>query len=175
MLRVALLAAMAAVWWLAIAAWPDLPDRIPLHFDAAGRPDGDAPRSPWLWFGLPAFATCLGAALGLILPGWTRAAARRNSPRLNMPDAIRFQALPEASRLRAVEPMAGALQCMALLLQGLFAWIVNGIAAVATGAASTLPSTPVFGFVAGIVATAGWMLVAIRRAVAREFAAQHGR
>jgi uncharacterized membrane protein len=174
MLRVALLVAMAGVWWLAIAAWPELPDRIPMHFDAAGRPDGRAPRSPWLWFGLPAFASGLGAWFGLVLPRFLVTAARRNSGWLNMPDAKRFRALPEASRLRAVEPVATALGCMALLLQGLFGWIVHGIATVASGTASTLPSTPVLGFEVGIVATAGWLLVVSRRVEAREFAAHRG-
>lgn len=170
-LRLLLLAAIAAPWGIAAVAWPELPARIPMHFDAAGRPDGWGETSAWLWFSLPAFGTVLTLALGLGLPRWMAALARANSPWLNVPNKRAFAALPEAARVRAVVGPAKWLAVLALAIQSLLAWIVFGSARVASGAWDVLPPWPSYGLLAVVLACAGCLAVAGSRAVKREIAA----
>ncbi|MFM1872837.1 MAG: hypothetical protein RL398_2259 [Planctomycetota bacterium] len=170
MLRWTLVCAILAVWAVAIQAWPDLPARIPIHYDLAGNPDGWVDKGVLSWFGLPAVGTLLGGVVGLLLPVWTERMAAANSPYLNVPDKRRFAALSAAARVRAVAPMRPGLAVVGLAVQGLFFWIVYGGAAVAGGRWQTLPSWPTFVAVAVIVAAALGMTLASSRAVRREFA-----
>lgn len=68
------LAVIAAMWLAALAAFGELPERIPIHWNVAGEPDGWAPR--WLGaFWLPA----LGVGVWLLFPVIPRADPRRVS------------------------------------------------------------------------------------------------
>ena len=166
---------VAALWALALAAWPDLPERIPTHFDVGGRPDAWSPRGFSSWFLLPTLATGMVALMGLGLPRWIVGMARRNSSLLNMPQKARFQALPEEARVRAVASTAKGLQRVALLVAALFGWILYGTNEVAHGRWQALPPTGLFAVVGLLVAQALWLVVSASRAVSREVAAAAGR
>lgn len=170
MLRYTLILAMLAVWAVAIQAWPGLPERIPLHFDAGGQPDGWVAKGWVVWFALPVLASLLGGVVGLALPAWTERLAERNSPYLNVPDRRRFAALSAAARVRALQPMRRGLALVGLCVQGLFGWIVYGCTQVASNAWQTLSPMPVFAFVAAILLAALGMTLGCRRAIRREFA-----
>ncbi len=167
-MRVLLVLTIAGVWVLAIAAWPSLPDRIPIHFDIAGRADGWADKSAWWWFALPALATLVGALLGLLLPRWMLAMARTNSRWLNVPRKQQFMALPLDARERAIEAPMPWLLALACCVQVLIGWIVFGSARVAAGEWATLPPVSSFVAIGLVLACAVGLAVAGIRAVRRE-------
>lgn len=171
MLRALVVLAMLANWWLAISAWPELPERIPMHYDLAGNPDRWADRSLLGWFGVPLLGTVLGVLLGLLLPRWTVGMAARNSPWLNVPNKRAFVRLSEPARVRAVQPMVLGLVRIALLVQLLLGYLVYGGARIATGAWQSLPSWPSFAVLAALLACVVHLAVAGHRAVRRETAA----
>ncbi|MFO1077814.1 MAG: DUF1648 domain-containing protein [Planctomycetota bacterium] len=155
---------------LAIALWPELPERIPLHFDAAGWPDGfGAPDVEW--FVIPGLLALFGAGCGYGLPLLARHLARTNSGLLNVPDRERFRALPEEARVRAVAPLGPWLCAIACELQLLTAFLVDGTWRIATGRWQRLPPALLYGLLAVVLATAIGLAVANARAVRRECAA----
>ncbi|MEZ6036733.1 MAG: DUF1648 domain-containing protein [Planctomycetota bacterium] len=166
-LRTLLLLGAAAVWWLALAAWPTLPARIPMHFGLSGTPDRWADTSVWSWFLFPAMATVFAYALGFALPAWMRRLAATNSPWLNVPDATRFRALPTAHRVAVVDRAAAPLAVMGLEIMALFAWIVSGTARVARDEWRALPVWPVLVCVGAILVSAVHMALATKAAVRR--------
>lgn len=170
MAKLVLLLAMLGVWGLAAWLWPGLPERIPMHFDFAGRPDGWVEKSVLVWFGLPALATAVSAVLGLLLPIWMVHLARTNSRWLNVPRKDLFVQLPVEARVRAVAAPARWLTVLGCLVQGLFGWIVFGSSRVAVGAWDVLPATPTFVGVGAIVLCAIGLAFAGAHAVKREFA-----
>jgi len=171
MMRALLVVALVALWWFALAAWPDLPEQIPTHFDLQG--NADAWREPNFasWFLLPSLATLMGLLLGLLLPPLVIGMARRNSSMLNMPQRERFRALPEAARVRAVTSITGGLQWLSLSLVGLFGWILYGTNKMAHGEWQTMPPFGLFGFVGLVMAQSIWLAISSSRAVSRECAA----
>ena len=70
-------AAHAGLWWRAAAWYPRLPERIPIHFDIAGKPDGWAVRSLVTWFSLPGLSLVMTLLLVTAGFGGVRALARR--------------------------------------------------------------------------------------------------
>ncbi|MGC6486354.1 MAG: DUF1648 domain-containing protein [Planctomycetota bacterium] len=169
-----LVLSVAALWTLAVTAWPDLPAQVPTHFDVGGRPDAWSAPGFWSWFLLPTLATGMVLLMGVGLPRWVVGMARRNSSLLNMPQKARFQALPEAARVRAVSSTAQGLQRVALLVVGLFGWILYGTREVAHGRWEVLPPTGLFGVVGLLIAQSLWLVVSASRAVSREVAAEQG-
>lgn len=169
-----LVLSVAALWTLAVTAWPDLPEQVPTHFDVGGRPDAWAAPGFASWFLLPTLATGMVLLMGVGLPRWVVGMARRNSSLLNMPQKARFQALPEEARVRAVAVAAKGLQRVALLVTALFGWILYGTNEVAHGRWEALPSTVMFTVVGLLVAQSLWLIVAASRAVSREVAAVAG-
>jgi uncharacterized membrane protein len=167
-MRIVLLASLLAVWGLALAAWPELPDRIPVHFDALGRPDGWAARHAAWWFLLPGLGTVLGVGVGILLPRWMVALARANSPWLNVPRKREFMALSADARERAVRAPAACLTWLAIMVQVLLGWIVHGSARVAVGDWTVLPPVPTFVLIGGLLAIVAALVVAGARAVGRE-------
>lgn len=88
----------------ALWAWPHLPDRIPVHFGADGRPDGWADRSLTSWFALPSLAILLTLLMGAFRP------LMRRYPRLvNLPDRRHLSELPEVARGPVLEMVSGFL------------------------------------------------------------------
>ncbi len=168
MVRMLLVLVLLADWGAALWWWSALPERVPIHFDLNGVPNGWAERSLWWWFLLPALGTGLCLGFGVLLPRWIRALAKSNSRWLNVPHKERLAALPEAARVRAVAASTGWLEGLAVLVAVLFGWIVNGSALVAVGTWSRLPSWPSFLLVGAVVASGAGMAFASSRAVQRE-------
>jgi len=175
LLRCGLAAAIIGNLVIALVEWPTLPERIPVHFDAGGSPDGWAARSPWVWFGLPALATGLGGGLGLLLPLAIVRMARTNSPWLNVPSKATFVALPVDARERVALAAANWLVVLAIATQGVFVWIAIGSAKVARGEWRLLPPWPSYVLIAFVVLCAVAMAIGIHRAVRREGAVASGR
>lgn len=140
----------ATVWWRAVRWFPELPERIPVHFDAAGSPDAWVAKA-WLpWFALPLVDTGMVVLFGAITalagklserhPGWC-----------NMPKKRLFVALSPAGRRQAMGPTRTFLLGMLLLLAALFCWVVEGTARVALGQQRALAPWPVFVFVGAVL------------------------
>ncbi len=109
---------LAAMWATALALWPRLPERIPVHFDLAGRPDRWARTSFLGWFGLPLTFSGMGMLFALV-GAFVRRAVVRRPQLLNVPYKAAFVNLPVEARLRAVRPLGALLWGM----PGLFALI----------------------------------------------------
>lgn len=96
------IALLIAFWVFCIIAWPSLPERIPIHYNMRGRPDGWADALVG-WFALPAVATLTILFFQVIV----RAAAV--TPNYwNVPEKQRFLALTEEQR----RPIIGELITM---------------------------------------------------------------
>ncbi len=103
-------AALALMWLLALVTYFRLPDRFPIHFDLAGRPDGWAERGAegfLTWLLLP-----IMASLTSLLMRWAARATRTNPTLWNIPRKREFLALDAARR----EPIQ-------LLLEASMAWL----------------------------------------------------
>jgi hypothetical protein len=95
-------AGQALIWWRALAWYPHLPDRIPMHFNGSGTPDRWADRG-WEWFLLPgmsALLVALFAAIALFLD-WM---AMRTPALINVPNKELFVRLSPTGRMRVVAP-----------------------------------------------------------------------
>lgn len=124
-----LIEALALAGWLTllaltVALWPTLPQRLPLHFDAAGRPDGWGARSSFLT--LPILGTVLYAALTVV---------RRFPHAYNYPWPI--TAANAERQYRLARRMIAAIKAIAVWL---FAGLLWGTAQVASGGAQGLNS-----------------------------------
>jgi len=73
-------------------AYPRLPGRIPVHFNASGNADCWAEKSRGLWFALPIVA--LGLTGLMYLMSLAVSGARHNPRWLNIPHKAQFLALP---------------------------------------------------------------------------------
>jgi uncharacterized membrane protein len=158
---------VALIWGLAWYWWPQVPQRVPLHFDLAGRPDRYGERGFGSWFLLPLLATLLALFLGVALPKWLRWLAVRAPGLLNLPRHDEFLRLSVPGRLRAIEPVHALLQLLASEVVLMFAWISYATLQVATGAWERLPSAFVIVVIATVLATALGSLPLLRRAVER--------
>ncbi len=116
--------AVALVAWAAWL-WPDLPTRIPVHFDGAGTPDRWDGRSLLSWLGLPLVGLAPAAGLD-VLAVWTRRHPR--SPTLNLPNKQAVLDLPTERRAPVLQRVsdllfatgAACLVAFALLQQGMW-------------------------------------------------------
>lgn len=88
----------------ALWAWPQLPERIPVHFGLDGTADGWAERSVLSWFG----PTLVAALISLLLLLF-RALMPRYPRLVNLPDRTRLADLPEVARQPVLEMMGGFL------------------------------------------------------------------
>jgi len=108
----------------------DFPDRIPVHFNAAGRPDAYRPASfASIWM-LPLLTLVFGALLPLfaLLTARARRAVRRGDGGLSLVVQQRFRAMT-----------ANFLAIVAILMAALLTVLSIGSVRVAIGAAKTLP------------------------------------
>lgn len=167
-MHILLIASMLVVWGLAVAAWPHLPETIPLHFGSEGRPDRWGATTWWAWFGLPALGTSIGAALAFLLPRLMVAMARRNSRWLNVPHKALFTALPAEARERAVRAPVPWLHGLVVGWQVLLAYLVSGSARVADGRWTAVPTMPMFILLAALLLCVLGLVRASARAVRRE-------
>jgi hypothetical protein len=149
--------ACVALWCLARAK---LPERIPAHFDLAGRPDRFGDRDGTIAL-MVAFSVAISALL-IGLAFFVRRAIVRWPAIVNLPRKERILALPPEERVAAVEPLAAALAWIAVPAQALFVYILLGTYRVATGEAATLPAWPIAICVLAVLAIAG---VGVRRSI----------
>ena len=161
----------AALWWRVIAWSSQLPERFPIHFDFAGKPDGWSTNRA-VWFLLPAISLALVALFGGII-AWTGSLARSAPGIVNVPRKDIFVKLSPEGRAAVLAPTRVFLAWMLMLITALFIFIVEGSARVAVGQAATLPSWPVFVFLGCVFATLPFMMIATTRAIDRR-AAEEG-
>lgn len=159
--------AHAGVWALAGALWTRLPERFPVHYDIEGRPDRWGDREALSWFGLPLVGlgiTTLLLGLGAGIP-WM---AGRWPGIMNVPRKEAFVRLPPDARRKAVRPAQAMLAVLALLANGLFAYLIWGAHAIATGARPTLSGWVMAPFFAGVILSLVFGTLALRRAILAE-------
>ena len=94
-----------------------LPERIPIHFDLAGTPNGWGSRVSFLI--LPAIGIATIGLLYYVLRFATRVPIR-NPTLLNIPDKKRFLELPEHEQRWVMEPLNDMADYMVALLSILF-------------------------------------------------------
>lgn len=95
----------------AAVAWPDLPDRIPVHFGLSGRPDRWGSRV-WIWL-LPSLAALVTAGLSLL-----ERHPRIYNYRVPIHDENR------ATQYRLARELVVQLEAAVVLLFGWLEWIV---------------------------------------------------
>jgi uncharacterized membrane protein len=133
-LRLAALGLLAALYAGSAAAYPRLPERIPIHFDLAGNPDGWASTSLLSWFLLPLIATAMAGFLFVI----GRVSEYR--PELwNIPEKPRFLALPAEARAPIAARLRAFLALMAVMITALMGVFQVEVFVTATGQASAKP------------------------------------
>ena len=130
------IASLAHAWM----TYPDMPERVPIHFGVDGAPDGWANRSLGAALALPLMALVMGGGIGLL--GLLSTGAGHRPP-------------PEREKLRAaLPPLAIFLGVIALLSSALMAGLSYDSVRVALGRQQTLGWWPL----AGGVLMGGWAI-----------------
>ncbi len=169
---IACLVTLALTWTMAFVLWPTLPDRIPLHFDFAGRPDRAGDRTWFNWLLGPIVVSALSILLAGTSAGIVRL-ARTRPAWINVPDAARFRALQPDERVRVLAPLIGVLSLAPALINLLAIYLLAGTQAVAVGRWQRLPATPLIVVVAAVLATVVVGALQVRRLI-REASARRG-
>jgi len=149
LLELAALAALALGIWAVARAWPELPERIPMHFDLAGRPDGWGSRGTVLL--LP------GASLFLYL--MLSAVQRIPARWYNYPVA-----LTEENRARQYRLARDLILSLKAAVLGLFAHITYALVETALGRAAGLGPWLIPAWLVVIFGTVGLYLARALRA-----------
>jgi uncharacterized membrane protein len=157
---------LAALFVFSIATLDRLPERIPTHFDLAGRPDGFAAKSLGTWLLLPVIAA--GMALFFALIGRLVWALRDRPEVLNVPAKAAFLRLPPEARERVVRYFVGMLHGFAAVVVALFLAIQAGTYLVATGRIARLHPALLALALAAILAYVVAFLLRGRRLIHRE-------
>ncbi len=151
--------ALSGIWILAAVLWPELPERIPLHFAAHGTPDRWGEATALNWFLLPGVATAMAPFFALV-ERLAPLLARRRPGLLNVPRRKEFVALPVDARVRALRPVSALLWGTPAPITGIFTYALWITHAVAMGR-----ETGGTGFIivtgAGVVAAVAWTAVCI--------------
>jgi hypothetical protein len=159
----ALAAAHGAIWWRAISWWQQLPEKIPIHFNAAGEPDRWVDRSMGAWFLAPVIMVLLCALLGGIAR-WIDRLAVHTPEMLNIPRKDLFVRLSPAARGEVVLPTRSMLVWVLVGINVLGLTIVEGMGRVAVVGQGTVSILPTVAF----VAFAGALCFVSIRATTRE-------
>jgi hypothetical protein len=152
----------------AVAAWVwshhgDLPARIPMHFDGAGRPDRWEPGTLGRWLMAPLVG--LGAALLMLGTGRLVAWMAGRWPQLvNVPDKDLWLRLTPWGRRWALEPCCAGIAISAVPLAFLFGFIAVQSLEVGHGRRESMAIWPVL-VVVGLVfmATIGGVVASVQR------------
>jgi uncharacterized membrane protein len=147
---VSLIALAVQIWitWRALAGPYRLPDRIPVHFDAAGNPNGwDTPGSLIL---VPVMAVGFYLLLSVVA---------RFSSAFNYPLTVTAENLPRLQAL-AVDVFAWLKAELVCFL----AWIQWGLIQAARHPGQPFAPTPVLVYVAIAWGTVAWSIMAMRKA-----------
>jgi hypothetical protein len=149
-----------------VAVWPDLPDRLPLHFGLGGRVDRWADRSLRSWFTIPLVAV----GLNLLLIGVARWATERPE-RINLPDKARLLRLPPERQRAVLTRLRGSFDVVALPLTLSMCFVQAGSYLAARGGSGQAFMILVFviALLSGPLA-----LIAILLPLQRELDRQHG-
>jgi uncharacterized membrane protein len=122
------------IWAFTLLKWPDLPEKIPVHFAASGAPDGWTSGSWEHWFLLP----LASLALTLVLYGSAALAARY--PRFaNIPRKQLILALTPAERKPILDLVTELVYRIAVLVNIQFSLMQLGTYQVAKGLSEVLP------------------------------------
>jgi hypothetical protein len=162
----ALAAAHGAIWWRAISWWPQLPEKIPIHFNAAGEPDRWVERSLGAWFLAPIVMVLLCALLGGIAR-WIDRLAVDAPGMLNIPRKDLFLRLSPEARCEVVLPTRSMLVWVLVGINVLGLTIVEGMGRVAVVGQATVSILPVVAFVAFVGALCFVSIRATTREVER--------
>lgn len=118
-----------------LMVYPALPERFPVHFDLAGRPDAWADRRLAAWLALPLIA----ASVFVLLEGASRFAARY--PHYwSVPEKRRFLELSPSARAPIVQRMQALVSLVGLLSTALMAVVQAGIYLAATRPVPRMPA-----------------------------------
>ena len=158
---------LLVIWIAAIQEWPALPEKFPMHFDFAGRPDSFVHKSVVAWFLLPVFASVMNTGLSFLAP-MIRWMALKHPEFVNMPRKAQWLKLDSQARLRTLKPVFGAMRVLQLIVMALFLFIVVSSVKVASRQWSVLPTWPMFLFLAAIGASVAWLLFRSITAVKKE-------
>jgi uncharacterized membrane protein len=149
LLELAALAALALGIAVVARAWPELPRRVPMHFDLAGKPDGWGSRGTVLLLpGASVFLYLMLSAVRRIPASW-----------YNFPVA-----LTEENRARQYRLARDMILSLKAAVMGLFAHITVALVETALGRAAGLGPWLVPAWLAVIFGTIAIYLVRILRA-----------
>lgn len=150
--------------------WPELPERIPVHFGLDGAPDRWARRTLLSWFGLPLIAL----ALNLLLYG-VAFLSSRSARHINLPDKDRLLRLPPERQRAVLARVRDGLELLCLPLTLVFCLIQ--IAAFRSAAGHDVGMIFVGVLLLTAVATPAttiWMLLATQGEINRQVATERG-
>jgi len=145
-------------------AYPGLPGRIPVHFNASGNADCWAEKSRGLWFALPIVA--LGFTGLMYLMSLAVKGARRNSRWLNIPHKAQFLALPPERQAPIWQELGMMFFWLAvpLILLFVFLQVAIWMTAVGKGVPGAFPlATALFAVLE--VGTALFLTMKLRRSI----------
>lgn len=125
-----------AMYWIAcILLYPQLPDRVAIHFNARGEADAWSDNPFFAWFGIPAIAT----VTVLLLIGIGKLSAK--TPHMwNVPEKKRFLALTPEARAPIIEELSGVMDFASLYTIAVCMVVQLGIYENAARDASHLPA-----------------------------------
>lgn len=148
--------------------WPELPDRLPVHFGLDGAPDRWARRTFLSWFGLPLIAL----ALNLLLYG-VAFLSSRSARYINLPDKDRLLRLPSERQQAVLIRVREGLELLCLPLTLVFCLIQ--VAAFRSAGGHDVGMIFVGVLLLTAVATPAmtiWMLLATQGEINRQVAAE---
>ena len=150
------IALILAQWLVPLAALPNLPEQIPVHFNFQGQADRFASKSSWeLWFS-PIVATVLGVFTMILLC----------YPRLfNVPRKQEIAALPEPQSVVVYVLMREMMLAIFVIVQALMLTVIWLIVSFATATHAPFPWPLLVSFMVAPLAVATVYLVRISRAL----------
>ncbi|MEW5705774.1 MAG: DUF1648 domain-containing protein [Actinomycetota bacterium] len=153
---------LIGLWVYSIVQWPDLPARIPSHFDFADNANRWVHKSILGWFDLPAIATIL-----TLLLIWLFDSLIRRYPSLinfsNNKERRAFIALPRKQQENYFKRFTGLGLWTASIINSWFFFLQYGVFQVAVGRWSKLPSGWNLGFIGLLLIVVVILLVQINR------------
>jgi uncharacterized membrane protein len=163
-------AALVAIWaahgLVAVLALPHLPETMPVHFDAAGRPDAWSGATLGNWFLL--WLVSAGFGLMMLLGALS---VFRIPPRLmSLPRKDEFLALPAGRRERVLAAMAFHVLVTGCIVMLTFLGIQTGVILVALEVIVRFPVAVVFASLGLVLAETVVMIVGLSSGIRREMA-----
>lgn len=156
---------LALLIGVSVWLWPQVPDRIPMHFGLDGTADGWTARSISSWFAMPALAVALNVLL-LGVASWSS----RSAKRINLPDKERLLRLPPEGQAAVLARVKGAFDVIALPLTMSFVLVQSAIWVTASGGDGRVF---VFVLLAFVMVSGPIGLIAFLLPVQREMDRQH--